>query len=550
MPDTLTGYIEQWVEECPDKVWLEDRKGDEFSRWTWQQAHDEIQALGAWLESKFGADGKANIGILSRNRAHWILADMAIAASGNVTIPMFTTLPNETAAYVMEFTDMGLIFVGESDNWANLGEILPAATQLVALPGVELAQEHLRWEDLLEEYRGQTTTHTPVAEELISIVFTSGTTGVPKGVMQTHASNVLPIERFLGVFDLGEDPRFMSYLPLSHIAERQLVEGSSLINCAQVNFNENLTTLLRDLAYTQPSFFFGPPRMWEQLQQIIIAQFGSQAELDNALADNREATGQQVRDLLGMDTARYLLTAAAPTPPALIEWFGQLGLTLMEGFGQTEAMGLIANNHGARKIGAIGRVVDGVEVRISEVGEMQVKATGLSIGYYKNPEKTAETFVDGWILTGDKCEIDEDGFIFLTGRVKDYFKTIQGKFVAPPPIEAVFSDNVHTEQQCLLGRGYSKTVMVCVLSAIAQELAQEQVERDLMQVVARLNDEVEKHARVGALIISAEPWSIENAMLTPTMKIRREQVEKAFGEKAQELARSGAEQGKVLVHWH
>ena len=550
MPDTLCGYLEQWANQCPDKLWLEDRQGDQFTRWSWQQAHEEIQALGAWLEGKFGANSKTNIGILSRNRAHWILADMAIVASGNVTVPMFTTLPNETAAYVMEFTEMELIFVGESDNWGNFQAILPASVQLIALPGVELEQEHLRWEDLLEEYRGQTTTHIPSADELISLVFTSGTTGVPKGVMQTHTSNVLPTQRFLDFFNLGNDPKFISYLPLSHIAERQLVEAASLVTGGQVNFNENLTTLLRDLAYTKPAFFFGPPRVWEQIQQIVVAEFGSQAALDKALATDKEGISEKVRGLLGMDKSRYLLTAAAPIPPALIEWFGELGLPIMEGFGQTEAMGLTANTRDARKVGSIGRASGDVDVRVSEEGELQVKAPGLSPGYYKQPDKTAETFVDGWVFTGDKCYIDDDGFVFITGRVKDYFKTIQGKFVAPPPIEAAFSDNVHTEQQCLLGRGYSKTVMVCVLSSLAQTLPREQVQQELLAVVARVNNEIEKHARIGALIVSRDLWSIENAMLTPTMKIRREQVEKAFGEKAMELAREGAEQGVVVVHWH
>ena len=268
------------------------------------------------------------------------------------------------------------------------------------------------------------------------------------------------------------------------------------------------------------------------------------------MAKDKEGVGQKVRGLLGMENTRYLLTAAAPTPPPLLEWFGELGLTIMEGFGQTEAMGLTANTHEARKVGSIGRANGNVEVRASEEGELQVKAAGLSPGYYKQPDKTAETFVDGWVFTGDKCYIDDDGFVFITGRVKDYFKTIQGKFVAPPPIEAAFSDNVHTEQQCLLGRGYSKTVMVCVLSSIAQTLPREQVEQDLLAAVTRVNDEIEKHARIGALIVSQELWSIENTMLTPTMKIRREQVEKAFGEKAMELARQAAEQGTVRVHWH
>ena len=143
----------------------------------------------------------------------------------------------------------------------------------------------------------------------------------------------------------------------------------------------------------------------------------------------------------------------------------------------------------------------------------------------------------------------EDGFIFLTGRVKDYFKTIQGKFVAPTPIENLFAENPYTEQFCLLGRGYSKTVMTCVLGALAQQQDPDVVARALAEKVEAINKTIEKHARMGALMISKEAWTIENAMLTPTLKIRREEVEKKFGDRARELATLGAERRELQVEW-
>ena len=151
--------------------------------------------------------------------------------------------------------------------------------------------------------------------------------------------------------------------------------------------------------------------------------------------------------------------------------------------------------------------------------------------------------------TGDKAKVDEDGFYYITGRVKDYFKTIQGKFVAPTPIENIFAESELPEQLCLLGRGYSKTVMTCVLSDTAQELPRDEVEKDLLEKVKAINSDVEKHARIGALMVSSEPWSIDNGILTPTMKIRREKIEEKFGERAQELARQSAEQGEILIEW-
>jgi len=462
---------------------------------------------------------------------------------------MFITLPRDTAEYVMSFTEMKLLFVGETENWEAVKTVLPEGIVLVTLPGVTLDEPHLRWEDLVAAHAGQSSSYECQPSDLVSIVFTSGTTGVPKGVMQTHASNEIPVNRFQESFATPPRGRYFSYLPLAHIAERQIVEYASLINGGVVYFNENMMTLLRDLPACRPHIMFGPPRVWEQLQQVIIGHFGSQQAVTDALERDPEGSGKHIRDMLGLDDALYLLTAAAPTPPALIEWYGQFGLDLMEGFGQTEAMGLSANTHEHRKVGSIGQVVGNVEVRISEEGELLARASGLATGYYKDPEKTAETFRDGWIYTGDKARIDEEGFIFLTGRMKDYFKTIQGKFVAPTPIENEFAKHPHTEQLCLLGRGYSKTVMVCVPSALAQQEEPEQLVAALQEHARVVNETADKHARIGAVIISTEAWSIDNGMLTPTLKIRREQIEQRFGERAQQLARAAAEQGELLIEW-
>ena len=212
-------------------------------------------------------------------------------------------------------------------------------------------------------------------------------------------------------------------------------------------------------------------------------------------------------------------------------------------------MGPIVGTKENRRIGSIGKPMPGVEVRLSAENELQVKAAGSSPGYYNMPDKTAETFVDGWVFTGDKARVDEDGFYYITGRVKDYFKTIQGKFVAPTPIENIFAENDYTEQICLLGRGYSKTVMTCVLSELAQEQPKEVIEAALRERVDAVNAEVEKHARIGAVIISTDAWAIDNGVLTPTLKIRREKIEELFGEQAQELARQSAQQGQVLLAW-
>lgn len=546
--DTITGLVSHWAKTCPDKLWLRDLRADGSDDYTWAGAYAEIQAIAGMLEDRFGHGER--MGILSRNRPHWFMADLAIIASGNVSVSLFTTLPASTAEYILDFTETRVLFVGETHNWEAVSTVLPEGVTLIALPGVSLQQPHLRWEDLLEEWRGRAPAYECAADDTIALVFTSGTTGLPKGVIQTHSSNLVPIRRFIQAFGIRDNPRYFSYLPLSHIAERQIVEFSSVVVCGEVSFNESLETILRDLQRTRPHMFFGPPRIWEQFQQAIIGKFGGQAALDKALAADREGVGKMVLDTMGLNEVEFCLVAAAPTPPALIHWWEMFGLILMEGFGQTEAMGLIVSSPDQRRVGSIGKPIGEVQYRITEDGELAVKAEGCTPGYYRMPEKTAELIRDGWIHTGDKARVDEDGFLYITGRVKDYFKTIQGKYVAPPPIEGEFAKNPHAEQQCLLGRGYSKTVMVAVLTPEARQRPREEMEASFLATLEEINAAVEKHARIGAAILSSEAWDIANEVLTPTLKIRRDRVEELFGDTARELALRSAEEGRVLLHWH
>ncbi len=547
-PNTLPLYVDLRAKQNADQVWLRDRQGDEFTEWTWSEAANEIDAAASCLRSRKGSQG-ANIAILSRNRAHWVIADLAIIGSGNVTIPLFTTLNPSTAKYILDFTDTTLLILGEAENWEEVQKILPPSLEVVTLPGVSIDGPHTPWEELVTAYRGQRPERTAEPSDIISLVFTSGTTGVPKGVMQSHESFLKPMLRAGKHFGIRNNPRFLSYLPMSHIAERQLILVQSLTFAASIDFNESLATLARDMAHTRPNFLFGPPRVWEQLQQGILAKFGSQEALDSALEADAEGVGLKVRQSLGLDDVDYLLTAAAPTPPALIRWYETLGLLLLEGFGQTEIMATAINTREHRKIGSIGRITGDVELKISDAGELLFKAPGPARGYYKMPEQTAETFVDGWVHTGDKGYIDDDGFVFLTGRVKDYFKTIYGKFVAPAAIESEFSAHELIEQVCLLGRGYSKTVIVCVLTEQGRQQSKESVEESLLEKLAAVNKTIEKHARLGAIIISSYSWTIENDMLTPTLKIRRDEVEARFGEQAQQLAHDAAVNHSVSVAW-
>lgn len=544
---TLTEQARHWASTQPDQIWMRDLVESSSVDYPWGATVAEIDRVASWLELAFGQGER--MALLSKNRAHWIMADLAVINSGNVAVPLFTTHAQATAEYILSFTEAKVLFLGETENWSSVKTVLPEGCLLVTLPGVACDLPHKKWEELVADAPSEQSKYEPHPDDIISLVFTSGTTGLPKGVIQTHATNLIPMRRCQYLFTQREQPRWFSYLPLSHIAERQIVEFSSVNTGGEIWFNESLETLARDLPRCRPHIFFGPPRVWEQLRQSVTAKFGGAEALAQALANDPAGVQTLVTTALGLDQVEYCLTAAAPTPPPLIQWWDDVGVRLCEGFGQTEAMGLIITDPADRRIGSIGKPAGEVEVKIGDNDEMLIKAEGCTPGYYNRPEKTAELWQDGWLHTGDKVRIDQDGFIFITGRVKDYFKTIQGKFVAPPPIEGLFAENPHSEQQCLLGRGYSKTVMITVLNEPARQLPKEEIEAAAIATVESINAQIEKHARIGAVIFSQKTWTIENEILTPTMKIRREQIENKFGEKAERLARESAEAGKIGLYW-
>jgi long-chain acyl-CoA synthetase len=197
----------------------------------------------------------------------------------------------------------------------------------------------------------------------------------------------------------------------------------------------------------------------------------------------------------------------------------------------------------------LGKAAPGVDIKITEEGELAIRADGCTPGYYKQPDKTAELIQDGWLHTGDRFRQDEDGFLYITGRIKDYFKTLQGKFVAPTPIEAQFADNPYVEQQCLVGLGMNKTMMVAVVSETMRDAPRDVIEASVRATLSQLNEEVEKHARMGGAILTYEPWSIENGVLTPTLKIKRDQISDRFGEEAAAMAIESAESKTLVIRW-
>jgi long-chain acyl-CoA synthetase len=533
-----------WEATKPDSVYLRQPVNQHWTDYSWAQVGQQARRMAAALQA-IGPPG-SSIGILSANCAHWFMADLAIMMSGHVTVPYFITMGADAVGYVLDHSGTQALLVGRTENWNEIKDAIAHTVKLISLPGVSIEGAQA-WEDLVAD-------HEPVAgnpvrdpDELFTIIYTSGTTGLPKGVEHTFGTLGASGASFVKV-ELTEAERFFSYLPLAHCAERVAVFLGSLYCGGSVGFNESLASFNDDLRRVNPTIFFAVPRIWTKFQMGIQGKLGAD-KLNQLLTDpdTAETTGLQIRQALGLGEVRIAITGAAPTPLPLHQWYERIGLPLNEFYGQTELLPISCNLPWERKPGTIGKALAGIEIKIAGTGEILVSGPGCMKGYYRDPEKTAETLVDGWIHTGDRGELDEDGFLKLTGRVTEIFKTTKGKYVAPMPIESHFAENPYIEQVCLAGAGLPETILLAVLSEAGRNTARNTVSKDLRQLLEQINAKLEHHERISHILLSEETWTIENNLMTPTMKIKRGALEDKYMERLVTLSESGTGKTEPIV---
>ena len=329
--------------------------------------------------------------------------------------------------------------------------------------------------------------------------------------------------------------RFFSYLPLAHAFERGAVEMASIYLGAEVWFLENLDKLADQLKHVAPTRFFGVPLVYGRIQAGVLRKM-PQEKLDRLMKIPLLSTlvKKKIKKGIGLQNARYLFVGAAPMPIPLMQWFEKIGITVLQGYGMTENnIYATANLPGANRIGSVGRAMPGADMRIYEPdekgeGEIQYKHAGVTPGYYKDPEKTAELFTaDGWLRTGDRGRIDADGYLFITGRVKDIFKTLKGKYVAPAPIEGALSRNTDIDQLCFVGAGLKQPIMVITLVQ-PNEKSREEIEQGLIADMEAVNAKLEAHEQIAKIVVAKEAWTIDNNIMTPTMKVKRNVVEQRY----------------------
>ncbi len=540
----------------PERVYLTQPVGDgRVIDYTWAEALEQSRRMAAHLRSRGFAPG-ARIAILSKNCAHFIMAELAIWMAGYTTVAIFPTETAETLRYVLEHSEASLLFVGKLDTWPQQQAGVPAGLPAIAFP--------LAPETTLETWDAIATRTAPLqgrprrgADDLAMLIYTSGSTGLPKGVMVSFGALTRAAEgivndsrRRLGT---GGESRMLSYLPLAHSFERSWVEAASLVDGGtHIFFAESLDTFLQDLQRARPTMFISVPRLWLKFQQGVFEKMPP-GKLDRLLGIPLigRIVGRKVLKGLGLDAVIQAGSGSAPIPADLIAWYRRLGLKLFEGYAMTEDNSYShTSNEQFGEPGYVGVPLPGVQVRLSPEGEILIKSPGQFSGYYKQPELTAASFTDdGFFRTGDLGERRPDGLLKITGRAKELFKTAKGKYVAPAPIENLINVHPMVELSLVSGLGQSAPYALVVLAEdLRQRLAdasvRARVESELEQLLRNVNRQLADDEQLRMLVIATEPWSIENGFLTPTMKVRRSRIEAAIAPQVAAWYASGRS-----VHW-
>ena len=539
-PQLALDDVYHWEETAPDRLWMtQPLGGGKLETYTWGQAMDQVRRMATHLKS-LDLEPSSQIAIISKNCAHFILADLAIWMAGHVSVALYPTLNADTIEYILDHSESKLLFVGKLDGWEGIKKGIPASMPCIAFP-LAPPNDYEKWDDITARTEPVQGNPSRDPDDTAIIVYTSGSTGRPKGVTHSFRAIAAAVDGVMEIFQNKPSDRMLSYLPLAHVFERAFVELQGFRSGMQIFFAESLETFVADLNRAQPTVFVSVPRLWLKFQLGVFQKLPPEklARLLRIPIINR-VIKKKVLAGLGLQHVRLAASGSAPIPPDLIHWYRDLGLELLEGYGMTEDFAYShASFPGRGRVGYVGNAMPDVEVKISEEGEILIKSPANMMGYYKQPELTAECYTeDGFFKTGDRGERDEQGRLKITGRVKEIFKTSKGKYVAPAPIENLLNNHAKVELCCVTGSGQPQPyALILPEEGLRPKLddgaVRDAFEAELSTLLDEVNKEVEAYERLQFLAVVKEPWLIENGFLTPTMKIKRGTIEDTYAPKAE-----------------
>ena len=550
-PDLLAlQRLYHWEKTAPDRIALTQPMGEGLVQdFTWAQVGEQVRRMAAHLKAQ-GWEPGAKVAILSKNCAWWLMSDLAIWMAGYVSVPLYPTLAPATIRQILAHSEARACIVGKLDGWEGMQPGIPADLPCISYPLSPL--------DAIRNYQGWgviCALNPPLqgevlrpADALATLIYTSGTTGMPKGVMHSFGTFAWALDSAIKRVPLTAHDRMLSYLPLAHVVERVLVEHGWLRSGMRVYFAESLDTFSADMQRARPTIFFSVPRLWVKFQQGVQHKL-PQPKLQRLLSIPLIGglVRRKIKKALGLDQCRIAAGGAAPMPVALLAWFRQLGLPINEGYGMTENL---AVSHltlpGVNQEGTVGPTYEGVEARIDALtGEVQMRSPALMLGYYKEPELTREVITpDGWLRTGDKGFVDAQGNLHITGRVKDLFKTSKGKYVAPAPIEDKLVMHEAVEACVVTGANLGQPLGIVMLNAGAVTRARDPVTRaalstSLAQHLQSINATLDPHEQLKCLIVVTTAWTVDNDLITPTFKVKRNRIEDIYAKNYERWETSG-----------
>ena len=528
-----------WEEKFKDKPFLRQPFGESWEEYTWGETGQLARRLATGLKS-LGLKKGSHIGLISKNCREWIIADLAIIMAGYVSVPFFPNLKSTEIKSLIEFGEVSALFVGKLENWEEMKNGVDKDLPIIAFPHYEnnsIVSEGFQWDEFISKFEPQRENYHPNLDDVWTIIFTSGTTGNPKGVVLSfkinQSTDVMYTKNYNPLcVDFEGNNSFFSYLPLNHIAERIAIEFTAFKNGGIISFTESIETFVKNLSDVQPSVFFGVPRIYTKFQLGILSKF-NQKKLDILLAIPllSNIIKKKLKKALGLYNAKVVVSGAAAMQIAQRNWFRKIGVNITIGYGMTENCAITTQLPGSNftKPGSVGKVQPQVEIKIDDsTEEVLMRGPYMMLGYFNDKIITNNTIKDGWLHTGDKGRIDSDGYLYITGRVKDTFKTSKGEFIDPGKIEAMFGEVDFFDQICVVGLGIPQPIMLVNISEVGKKLEKNDLENKLTEKLNSVNELSFNYKKVAKIIICKDFWTPENEILTPTMKIKRGNVDKLY----------------------